>query len=99
MAFHSRLRQRMLSWHRVTCPTLGLLMTIEGTFLAPRRIRALIPLGGVAAVCACSSTHPTATVVVTPADFARHVDSLYAATGNTNRQTFLTYLEYAPAFG
>ncbi len=32
-------------------------------------------------------------------DFARHIDSLYAATGNTNRQTFLTYLEYAPAFG
>jgi hypothetical protein len=74
-------------------------MTIEGTFLAPRRIRALITLGGAAAVCACSSTHPTATVVVTPADFARHVDSLYAATANTNRQTFLTYLEYAPAFG
>jgi|HubBroStandDraft_2_1064218.scaffolds.fasta_scaffold23494_2 hypothetical protein len=74
-------------------------MMIEGTFLAPRRIRALITLGGVAVVCACSSTHPTATVVVTPADFARHIDSLYAATGNTNRQTFLTYLEYAPAFG
>jgi hypothetical protein len=74
-------------------------MTIEGKFLAPRRIRALIALAGVAAACACSSTHPTATVVVTPADFARHVDSLYAATGNTNRQTFLTYLEYAPAFG
>jgi hypothetical protein len=74
-------------------------MTIEGRYLAERPICALIALAGVAAVCACSSTHPTAAVVVTPADFARHVDSLYAATGNTNRQTFLTYLEYAPAFG
>ena len=74
-------------------------MTIEGRYLAARPIRVLIALAGVAAVCACSSSHPTAAVVATPADFARHVDSLYAATGNTNRQTFLTYLEYAPAFG
>jgi hypothetical protein len=74
-------------------------MTTEERHLAARPIRALIALVGIAAVCACSSSHPTAAVVVTPADFARHVDSLYAATGNTNRQTFLTYLEYAPAFG
>jgi hypothetical protein len=74
-------------------------MTIGGRYPAARPIRALIALAGVAAVCACSSAHPTAAIVVTPADFARHVDSLYTATGNTNRQTFLTYLEYAPAFG
>jgi hypothetical protein len=74
-------------------------MRIEGITSPARPIRTLIALAGVTAVCACSSSHPTAAVVVTPADFARHVDSLYAATGNTDRQTFLTYLEYAPAFG
>jgi hypothetical protein len=74
-------------------------MRIERLSVPARPIRALIALAGIAAAYACSGSHPTATIVVTPADFARHVDSLYAATGNTNRQTFLTYLENAPAFG
>jgi hypothetical protein len=54
-------------------------------------------LGGVLALCGCD--RPVAPTTESPSEFARHVDSLYFATGTSDRQAFLTFLEYPPAFG
>jgi hypothetical protein len=58
-------------------------------------------LAGLIVVAACSGDAPVGPTFATPADFARHVDSLFQASMDSgfDRQTFLTYLEYPPAFG
>ncbi len=60
-------------------------------------VHALVALGGVLAIYGCD--RPVAPSTETPSAFARHVDSLYFATGTSDRQAFLTFLEYPPAFG
>jgi hypothetical protein len=73
-------------------------MTIEARRILKLPVHGLIALGVVLACYGCDRpVAPGATE--TPSEFARHVDSLYFATDVPDRQAFLTFLEYPPAFG
>lgn len=71
----------------------------DGTPVAHRHAAAA--LLAVVSLTGCGSSSAAGPTWASPAAFARHVDSLYVASTHSglDRQTFLTYLEYPPAFG
>jgi hypothetical protein len=73
-------------------------MKVQRKLLRIVPLVACVAIGSMVAACGKGDAAGP-TVTVTPASVARHVDSLYLATGNTDRQEFLTFLEIAPAFG